>query len=127
MWLQQQSAEAGSFVPAGRSDGSPSRTPMRDRKASTVAAKATILARVTAPVRTWTLRRRARFAVLGLAVLLLVTGVLAVLGQRQAEHGARGSPVVLGSVSHAVLHRADCPVAIVRPDTASGERRAPEA
>jgi nucleotide-binding universal stress UspA family protein len=30
------------------------------------------------------------------------------------------SGLVLGSVSHAVLHRARCPVAVVRPDT--GER-----
>jgi nucleotide-binding universal stress UspA family protein len=44
------------------------------------------------------------------------------------SHGRGGvSGLVLGSVSHAVLHRADCPVAIVRPDTASEGRRAADA
>lgn len=36
--------------------------------------------------------------------------------------GSRGrgpfSGLILGSVSHALLHRSPCPVAIVRPDTA---------
>ena len=33
------------------------------------------------------------------------------------SHGRGGvAGLVLGSVGHAVLHRADCPVAIVRPN-----------
>jgi nucleotide-binding universal stress UspA family protein len=44
------------------------------------------------------------------------------------SHGRGGAAgLVIGSVSHAVLHRADCPVAIVRAGIASGEHRAPRA
>jgi nucleotide-binding universal stress UspA family protein len=42
---------------------------------------------------------------------------LVVVGSRGRGGGIRS---LLGSVSHAVVHRADCPVAIVRPDNASG-------